>query len=89
MLLLGVALIGLTLLALKLGGAAVAAATGVLVLNGCLLVLVLVRRPAREQTDVLDDAERWRPRSFRRMPEPPGETAEDDERVPELKAHRL
>lgn len=88
-LLLAVALIGLTLLALKLAGAAVAVATGVLVLNGCLLVFALVRRPPREETDAADTAEPWRPRSFRRMPEPFGEPADDDEHVPQLKAHRL
>jgi hypothetical protein len=89
-LLLAVALVGLTLLALKLADVVVAVVTGLLVLNGCLLVLALLRRPAREEGAA--DAEPWRPRAFRRMPasaDEPAENAEDTEDAPQLKVHRL
>ena len=80
-LLLAVALIGLTALALQLAGAAIAIVTGVLVLNACLLVLLSRRRPRREPVVV---HERWRPSSFKRPPEPSAET----ELEPTLKIRR-
>ncbi|HEV2975024.1 MAG TPA: hypothetical protein VGX69_08520 [Solirubrobacteraceae bacterium] len=91
-LLLAVALIGLTILALLLAGAAIAVVTGVLVLNACLLVLALRRRPARDRSGARELPEPWRPSSFRRPPEPPGESdpaPADSQSTPTLRVHRL
>ncbi len=91
-LLLAVALIGLTVLALLLAGAAIAVVTGILALNACLLVLMLRRRPARERPATSELPERWRPSSFRRPPQPPGESdpaPADSESAPTLRVHRL
>jgi hypothetical protein len=91
-LLLAVALIGLTVLALLLAGAAIAIVTGVLVLNACLLVLTLRRRPAHDRHATSELPEPWRPSSFRRPPEPPGESdpaLADAQSTPTLRVHRL
>ena len=87
-LLLGVALVGLTLLALKLAGAAVAAVAAVLALNGCVIVLVLLRRPARDEGAPADDFAPWRPTSFKRMPEPAADEPAADEHSPQLTVRR-
>jgi hypothetical protein len=97
-LLLAVALIGLTVLALLLAGVVVAIVTGVLVLNACLLVLTLHRRPpAREPLErgpvAHEPSARWQPSSFRRPPRPPGEpqpaSSAESESPPALRIQRL
>jgi hypothetical protein len=85
-LMLALALIGVTVLALLLAGALAAIATGILALNACLLVVALHRRAVKPQAS--EPRERWRPSSFRRPPEPPGER-EEPERGPQLRVHRL
>jgi hypothetical protein len=82
-LLLAVALIALTVLALLLVGVVAAIATGVVLLNALAVVLGLRSRGARTAAV---PPERWRPSSFRRMPEPrlpAGQEADD------LTVHRL
>ncbi|HXP28886.1 MAG TPA: hypothetical protein VN804_03965 [Solirubrobacteraceae bacterium] len=75
-LLLAVALIGLTLLALLLAGVLVAAAAAIAALNLCLVVLGLRARAPREDQrhgDPEPHEQRWRPSAFRLPPEPPVE----------------
>jgi polyferredoxin len=67
-LLLAVALIALTVLALLLAGVVAAIATGVGLLNVLALVIGLRSRRSRPAPR---PPERWRPRSFRRPPAPP------------------
>jgi hypothetical protein len=85
-LLLAVALIGLTVLALLLAGVLVAALTAIAVLNLSLVALGLrVRRPSTgEQVASEAPAERWRPTAFRLPPEPPVES----EDAPRMRIHR-
>jgi hypothetical protein len=82
-LLLAVALIALTVLALLLVGVVAAVVTGIALLNAFAVVLGSRSRGART---VAVPPERWRPSSFRRMPEPPL-AAEPD--ADELTVHRL
>jgi Flp pilus assembly protein TadB len=82
-LLMAVALVGLTALALQLAGAVVAIAAGVLVLNACLLV-VLVRAHRHPPRAPVALPEQWRPSSFKRPPEAPAET----ELAPTVKIRR-
>jgi hypothetical protein len=70
-LLLAVALIGLTVLALLLAGAFAAVVVGIAVLN---LSFVALRLRARRWSGGGEPAaERWRPSAFRLPPEPPVE----------------
>jgi hypothetical protein len=64
-LLLAVALIALTVLALLLAGVIAAIATGVALLNALVLLIGLRSRRTRP---VSAPIERWRPKSFRRPP---------------------
>jgi len=81
-LLLAVALIALTVLALLLAGVVAAIATGIALLNIFAVLLSLCSRGARAPAIA---PERWRPKSFRRPPEPPLPAEED---AHELTAHR-
>jgi hypothetical protein len=81
-LLLAVALIALTVLALLLAGIVAAIATGIALLNIFAVLLSLRSRGGRAPAAV---PERWRPKSFRRPPEPPLPAEED---AHELTAHR-
>jgi hypothetical protein len=91
-LLLAVALIGLTVLALLLAGVLVAVLTAIAVLNLCLLAVGLrVGRPSDEAPIAPMPAvgperlaERWRPAAFRLPPEPPVES----EHAPPMRIHR-
>jgi hypothetical protein len=85
-LLLAVALIGLTVLALLLAGVLVAVLTAIAVLNLSLVALGLrVDRPsAGKQLAPEQAAERWRPSAFRLPPEPPVES----EDAPRMRIHR-
>lgn len=87
-LLLAVALIALTVLALLLAGVVAAIVTGVVLLNAFAVVLGLRSRGARTAAVPPEHQphERWRPSSFRRMPEPPLPAEQDAD---ELTAHRL
>jgi hypothetical protein len=78
-----VALIALTILALLLAGVVAAIVTGVVLLNALAVVLGLRSRGARTAAVA---PERWRPSSFRRMPEPPLAAEHDAD---ELTVHRL
>jgi hypothetical protein len=81
-LLLAVALIALTVLALLLAGVVAAIVTGIVLLNA-IAVLVGLRLRGAGRTPAT--SERWRPSSFRRPPEPPL-PAEDG--ADELTVHR-
>jgi hypothetical protein len=81
-LLLAVALIGLTVLALLLAGILVAVVTAIALLNLGLVVLGLRAREPRGGPEL--DGARWRPSSFRLPPEPPVEA--DD--APRVRIHR-
>jgi hypothetical protein len=85
-LLLAVAVIGLTVLALLLAGVLVAVLTAIAALNLSLVALGLrVRRPsAGAHVATEEGAERWRPTAFRLPPEPPVES----EDAPRLTIHR-
>jgi membrane protein implicated in regulation of membrane protease activity len=67
-LLLAVALVALTVVALLFLGVAAAVITGILMLNAFVL-LIGVRSPRRRAT--ASPSERWQPRSFRHPPKPP------------------
>jgi polyferredoxin len=82
-LLLAVALIALTVLALLLAGVVAAIVTGVGLLNALAVVLGLRSRGGRTAAA---PPERWRPSSFRRLPEPPLPSEQDAD---ELTVHRL
>ncbi len=85
-LLLAVALIALTILALLLSGVIAAIATGVGLLNVLALVIGLRSRRARPAPC---PPERWRPKSFRRPPAPPLEPeAEEQLHSHSLTVHR-
>ena len=73
-LLLAVALIALTALVLLLAGVVAAIVTGIVLLNVFAVLLGLRSRGARTPAVAL---ERWRPSSFRRLPEPPLVAEED------------
>jgi hypothetical protein len=81
-LLLAVALIGLTVLALLLAGVVVAVATAIAVLNLSLVVLGL--RTPGSSADRATGGERWRPSAFRRPPEAPVEA----DGAPPVTVHR-
>ena len=87
-LLLAVALIALTVLALLLAGVVAAIVTGVVLLNALAVVLGLRSRGARTAAAPPEHlpSERWRPSSFRRMPEPSPPAEQDAD---ELTADRL
>lgn len=73
-LLLAVALIGLTVLALLLAGILVAVAAAIAVLNLSFVALGLRARRASDGETVAREQspdERWRPTAFRLPPEPP------------------
>ena len=76
-LLLAVALVALTILALLFLGVAAAVVTGILLLNAYVLLVGLRSRPRRPTAA---SREHWRPRSFRRPPHPPPEP-ESEERL--------
>ncbi|HEX3909618.1 MAG TPA: hypothetical protein VHW67_02805 [Solirubrobacteraceae bacterium] len=82
-LLLAVALIALTIVALLLGGVIVAIVTGIALLNVFAVVLGLRSRRDRSSPH---PPERWRPSAFRRLPQPPLE--DDEESSHELTVHR-
>jgi hypothetical protein len=81
-LLLAVALIGLTILALLLAGVVAAIVTGIALLNVFAVLLGLRSRGARAPAV---GPERWRPSSFRRPPELP---VPDEDPAQELTVHR-
>jgi hypothetical protein len=81
-LLLAVALIALTILALLLAGVVAAIATGIGLLNVFAVLLGLRSRGARTPPVT---SERWRPSSFRRPPELP---VPDEDPSHELTVHR-
>jgi hypothetical protein len=83
--LLAVALIALTVLALLLVGAVAATVTAVVLLNVFATIVCSRLRALRRRHAV--EAERWRPSSFPRHPEPTGEPDEDP--APSLTIHRL
>jgi hypothetical protein len=85
-LLLAIALLALTVLALLLAGVVAAIVTGVGLLNVFVLVVGLRSRRCRPGPG---KAERWRPRSFRRPPAPPLEPeAEEHLHSHSLTVHR-
>ncbi len=84
-LLLAVALIALTVLALLLAGVVAAIVTGIALLNVFAVVLALGSRRSRDRTTA-PPPERWRPSAFRRPPQPPLES--DDEEQHPLTVHR-
>jgi hypothetical protein len=85
-LLLAIALVALTVLALLLAGAIAAIVTGVGLLN--LFALVIGVRSRRYQP-APGMPERWRPKSFRRPPAPPLEPeAEEQLHSQSLTVHR-
>jgi hypothetical protein len=75
-LLLAVALVVLTILALLLAGVLAAILTGVVLLNAFVLLLGAQSRRARAATTA--SAPRWRPSTFRRLPEPSDVDAVDE-----------
>ncbi len=81
-LLLAVAMIALTILALLLAGVVAAIVTGIGLLNVLALVIGLRSKPARPTQDA---PERWRPKSFRRPPAPPLDPEADEQ----LRSHTL
>jgi hypothetical protein len=81
-LLLAVALIALTIIALLFAGVVAAIVTGVGLLNVFAVLLGLRSRGARTETT---PPERWRPSSFRRPPELP---LPDEDSSHELTVHR-
>lgn len=87
-LLLAVALIALTILALLLAGVVASIVTGIALLNALAVVLGLRSRGARIPAAPAEhrQPERWRPSAFRRMPEPPLSAEQDAD---ELTVHRL
>lgn len=85
-LLLAVAMIALTVLALLLAGVLAAIVTGIGLLNVLALVIGLRARPADHAPSA---PERWRPKSFRRPPAPPLDPEADERlRSGELTVHR-
>jgi len=85
-LLLAIALVALTVLALLLAGVVAAIATGVGLLNVLALVIGLRSRRSRPGPST---TERWRPKSFRRPPAPPLEPeAEEQLHSHSLTVHR-
>ncbi len=85
-LLLAIALIALTVLALLLAGIVAAIVTGVGLLNVFALVIGLRSRRCRPGPST---PERWRPKSFRRPPAPPLEPeAEEQLHSRSLTVHR-
>jgi hypothetical protein len=85
-LLLAIALIALTVLALLLAGAVAAIVTGIGLLN--LFALVIGMRSRRYRPGA-GTSERWRPKSFRRPPAPPLDPeAEEDLQSRSLTVHR-
>jgi len=85
LLLLAAAMIALTVLALLFAGAVAGAVTGVVMLNA--LVLAIGLRSRRDRPGARP-AERWRPRSFHRPPEPPLDPGEEELDSRSLTAHR-
>lgn len=75
-LLLAAALIAFTILALLFAGVVAAIVTGIAMLN--VLVLVVGLRSRRERPTPRP-RERWRPRSFRRPPQPPLDPEEEEQ----------
>ena len=85
-LLLAVALVALTILALLLLGVAAAVITGILLLNAFVL-LIGVRSPRQRPTP--STSGRWRPRAFRHPPQPPLDPESEEQlRSGSLTAHR-
>lgn len=85
-LLLAVALIALTILALLLAGVVAAIVTGIGLLNVLALVIGLRSRPADPTPGAPD---RWRPKSFRRPPAAPLDPEADEQLQPHtLTVHR-
>jgi len=85
-LLLAIALIASTVLALLLAGVVAAIATGVGLLNVLAMVIGLRSRRSRPGPNT---PERWRPKSFRRLPAPPLEPeAEEHLHSRSLTVHR-
>ncbi|MFI4991535.1 MAG: hypothetical protein ACHQHO_11570 [Solirubrobacterales bacterium] len=78
-LLLAVALIALTILALLLAGVVAAIVTGIGLLNVLALVIGLRSRPADPTPSA---PERWRPKSFRRPPAAPLDTEGEEQLHP-------
>jgi hypothetical protein len=91
-LLLAGALIALTILALLLLGVVAAIVTGIVLLNLAALALALRPRRAahgRDSGEREGRSERWRPSSFRRLPEQPlAPPLESDEPAHPLTVHR-
>lgn len=83
--LLAVALIALTVLALLLAGALAAVVTGIVLLN--VFATVICTRARALRTMHAAPARRWRPSSFRQLPEPTGDG--DEHAAPSLTIHRL
>lgn len=77
-LLLVVALVALTILALLLAGVVVSIVTGLTLINVLAMVIGLRRRrdDDEEEAEERPPAERWRPSAFRAPPEPPYESDE-------------
>jgi polyferredoxin len=85
-LLLAIALVALTVLALLLAGVVAAIVTGVGLLNVLALIIGLRSRRCRP---TMSSPERWRPKSFRRPPAPPLEPeAEEHLHARSLTVHR-
>jgi len=85
-LLLAIALVALTVLALLLAGVVAAIVTGIGLLN--LFALVIGMRSRRHRPGS-GTSERWRPKSFRRPPAPPLDPeAEEDLQSRSLTVHR-
>jgi hypothetical protein len=82
--LLAVALIALTVLALLLAGVVAAAATGIALVN--VFAAVVCSRSRAVRGAHAAPAERWRPSSFRRPPEPLDEP--EEEATPRLTIRR-
>ena len=84
-LLLAIALVALTVLALLLAGVVVAIVTGVGLLN---LFALLIGTRSRRYRPASDTPERWRPKSFRRLPAPLDPEAEEQLQSHSLSVHR-
>lgn len=84
-LLLAIALVALTVLALLLTGVVAAVVTGVGLLN---LFALLIGTRSRRYRAGPGTPERWRPKSFRRLPAPLDPEAEEQLQSRSLTVHR-
>jgi hypothetical protein len=84
-LLLAIALVALTVLALLLAGVIAAIATGIGLLN---VFALMIGMRSRRDAPGSSTPERWRPKSFRRLPAPLDPEAEEGLESHSLTVHR-